>query len=482
MVFNSYTFIYFFLPISLLGWFFTRNSRNSIPSISWVVIVSLFFYSYPNPIHFFLILISIFVNYYIGKYLINKQFYKKSLLWLGISFNLGLLGWFKYANFAIENISLLFGFNNPSILHILLPLGISFYSFQQISYLVDSYKGIIQKDNFISYIFFVCFFPQLLAGPIVRYSEIVPQIKKVGAKYFSWNNMYIFILYFAIGLFKKVVLADSLAPLVEKGYSSTHSLSFIQAWATSLLYTFQLYFDFSGYTDMAMGTAKLFGINLPINFHSPYKAINIQDFWRRWHITLSRFLRDYIYIPLGGNRRGTFKTYRNILFTFFLAGIWHGVGWTFILWGIMHGGGLAIFRFFSQYFKALPRFLSIGFTFFFVHFTWIPFRAESLNSMIEMLKAMFFKNGFIVQYNLQYQKEGLWSIFPQAQIPFWICISLLIIFLCPNSNEIINRIGKSELLSIRKAIVISTLTGIIFFICIAFMGTVDSSTFLYLNF
>jgi len=243
-----------------------------------------------------------------------------------------LLAFFKYADFFIVNVNQISNFN-ISFLRLAIPLAISFYTFQQITYLVDTYRSEIKDVNFLSYILFITFFPRLLMGPITRYNEVMPQLELTQQKHIDYRNMSLGLLLFFVGLCKRVVIADTFGIYTDLGYSSTQSLTLVEAWITSLSYTFQIYFDFSGYTDMAIGTAYFFNIKLPLNFNSPYLAVNIQDFWRRWHITLSRFLRDYIYIPLGGNRKGEFLTYFNIMITFLIGGFWHGAGWTFIIWG-----------------------------------------------------------------------------------------------------------------------------------------------------
>ncbi len=265
------------------------------------------------------------------------------MLIVGILGNLLLLGYFKYADFFISNFNVAVG-SNISLLHITLPLAISFFTFQQIAYLVDSYKGKVRKHNFISYTAFVTFFPQLIAGPIVHHSEMMPQFENIKNKIINKNNIAKGFFIFSLGLFKKVIIADTFAIWTKSGFDTSLTLNFLEGWATSLSYTFQLYYDFSGYTDMAIGAALFFNIHLPINFNSPYKATDIQDFWRRWHITLSRFLRDYVYIPLGGNRKGNYRTYLNLFLTFLVGGIWHGAGWTFIFWGFLHGVAIVVNR------------------------------------------------------------------------------------------------------------------------------------------
>jgi alginate O-acetyltransferase complex protein AlgI len=314
-----------------------------------------------------------------------------------------------------------------------IPLGISFYSFQQIAFLVDTYRNEIKNTNFLSYSLFVTFFPRLLMGPITRYNEFIPQFQLADQKSVDYRNMSLGLCLFFVGLCKRVVIADTFAVHADLGYASTLSLSLVEAWITSLSYTFQIYFDFSGYTDMAIGTAYFFNIKLPFNFNSPYLSVNIRDFWRRWHITLSRFLRDYIYIPLGGSRKGEFSTYINIIITFLIGGLWHGASWTFVVWGGIHGISACIQRFWKKYNIRMPRLLAIFITFNVVNIAWVFFRAKSLGDAMNVIRAMTGANalyGFSV-----FQGHNLGGLETTIQL-FVIPISLLIIFIFKNSNTI----------------------------------------------
>jgi D-alanyl-lipoteichoic acid acyltransferase DltB (MBOAT superfamily) len=313
---------------------------------------------------------------------------RKKLLAFGIAINLALLGYFKYTDFFIENLNTLFGLSLPYP-HIVLPLAISFFTFQQIAYLVDTYRGVAKAHSFLDYLLFVTFFPQLIAGPIVHHNEMMPQF----ASRLNWvirhKNIVLGLFIFSIWLFKKVMIADTFAAWANAGFDQAKNLGLLEAWFTSLSYTVQLYFDFSGYTDMAIGAALLFNIRLPINFYSPYKAKNIREFWQRWHITLTRFLRDYLYIPLGGNRKGRLLTYRNIFIVFLLGGIWHGAGWTFAIWGMLHGIAMILYRIWSSVGFTLPIWLSWFITFNFVNVTWVFFRADSFDDALKVLRGMF---------------------------------------------------------------------------------------------
>ncbi len=392
MLFNSYEFIFAFLPITFFIYFYLNHKRATVASKYFLVFSSLFFYSWWNILYLPLILLSMFFNFIIGNSL-NKnsnkiRFTKRSLLTFGIVSNIALLGYFKYTNFFIENFNIVTS-SNVELLNLALPLAISFFTFQQIAYLVDSYKGETKEYNFLNYSIFVTFFPQLIAGPIVHHSEMMSQFTSKKNMIINYKNIAIGLFVFSIGLFKKVVIADTFAVWATSGFDTAIRLNLIEAWATSLSYTFQLYFDFSGYTDMAIGLALLFNIKLPINFNSPYKATNIQDFWRRWHITLSRFLKDYIYIPFGGNRKGKFRTSANLMITFLLGGIWHGAGWTFIFWGFLHGLALVVYRVWNELGFKLWIWFAWLITFNFLNITWIFFRAKEWDDATKVLSAMF---------------------------------------------------------------------------------------------
>jgi len=365
--------------------------------MGFLVFASLFFYSWWDVSYLPLILSSILFNYLIGttlsqsnannKIKLTKTFSKKSVLVFGIVCNVALLGYFKYTDFFLENFNGIFDSNIP-LQHIILPLGISFFTFTQIAFLVDAYKNEVKEYDLIRYMLFVTYFPHLLAGPILHHKEMMPQFANIRNKVINYKNIALGLFVFSIGLFKKVVIADTFAVWATQGFDTATTLSFFEAWATSLSYTFQLYFDFSGYTDMAIGASLLFNIKLPINFNSPYKATNIQDFWRRWHITLSRFLRDYIYIPLGGNQKGSFRTYSNLMATFVIGGLWHGAGWTFVFWGFLHGLALVIHRIWQSLGLRLWNGLAWFITFNFINIAWVFFRAKEWEDAMKVLKGM----------------------------------------------------------------------------------------------
>ena len=391
MLFNSYEFIFLFLPFTFFIYFYLNKKRLTELAKGFLVLSSLFFYSWWNITYLPLIVGSMIFNYSFGLELNkdNPRIAKKIILAFGIVANLALLGYFKYYDFLISNINFAFDVQ-ISHLNLLLPLAISFFTFQQIAYLVDSSTGEGTKQyDFLNYCLFVTFFPQLIAGPIVHHKEMMPQFAKARNKIINYKNIALGLFIFSIGLFKKAVIADTFAVWATYGFDDATILNLFEAWATSLSYTFQLYFDFSGYCDMAIGAALLFNIKLPINFNSPYKALNIQDFWRRWHITLSRFLRDYVYIPLGGNRKGKVHTYMNLMATFIIGGIWHGAGWTFVFWGFLHGMALVIQRIWSELDFRLNKFVAWFITFNFVNIAWVFFRAKEWDDAIKVLKGMF---------------------------------------------------------------------------------------------
>ncbi len=338
MLFNSFEFIFAFLPVIFIVYFLLTKLRLILASKIWLVAGSIFFYSWWNIAYLPLLLISLFFNFVVGSALgkENLRMNKKALLVAGIIINAAFLGYYKYSDFFITNINSAFN-SNIELLNLALPLAISFFTFEQIIYLVDSYRGETKDYSLLDYSLFVTFFPKLIAGPIVYHNEIIPQFTSTMKKVINWKNISTGIFIFSIGLFKKVVIADSFAVWASQGFDQIETLTFFEGWITSLSYTFQLYFDFSGYCDMAIGIALLFNIHLLVNFNSPYKATDIQDFWRRWHITLGRFLTQYLYIPLGGNRKGKVRTYINIMIIFLVSGFWHGAGWTFIFWGFLHG-------------------------------------------------------------------------------------------------------------------------------------------------
>jgi len=393
---------------------------------------------------------------------------KKKVMILGVSGNLVTLGYFKYANFFVDNANLLFA-QNYHLEVIILPLAISFFTFQQITYLVDAYRGVTVERKFLPYCLFVAFFPQLIAGPIVHHKEMLPQFSSPSIYKFEYDKIAIGFSIFIVGLFKKVVIADSVAlystPMFDAAQHGV-TISFFEAWGGALAYTFQLYFDFSGYSDMAVGLAYLFGIRLVLNFYSPYKSRSIIEFWRRWHISLSRFLRDYLYIPLGGNRHGKWLSSRNLIITMLLGGLWHGAGWTFIIWGGLHGLYLIVNRswrtlraassgtsmWFNLWCKPLARIL----TFVAIVVGWVFFRASSFDAAVSILEAMIGKNGFILPPSYLDYLNHFFALGDSLRLIGWrfennvplfqgpaqvslLALLLIIVWYFPNTHQIFGR-------------------------------------------
>ncbi len=484
MLFNSYAFIFIFLPITFMLYFYLNHKRLTEAGKGLLVFSSLFFYSWWNIAYLPIILTSMLFNYLLGNTLAkaSSRFSKKSVLFFGIVVNISLLGYFKYADFLIKNYNFLFN-SNAELLHLALPLAISFFTFQQISYLVDSYRKETKEYDFLNYALFVTFFPQLIAGPIVHHKEMMPQFAKVKNKVINYHNIAMGIFIFSMGLFKKVIIADTFATWATAGFDVATTLNLFEAWATSLSYTFQLYFDFSGYTDMAIGAALLFNIKLPTNFNSPYKAKDIQDFWRRWHITLSRFLRDYIYIPLGGNRKGSVRTYANLMATFIIGGIWHGAGWTFVFWGFLHGFALVVHRAWNNLGFKLWGWLAWFITFNFLNITWVFFRAKNWDDATKVLDSMFSLNNVILPKALESKLEflkaysvdfGYFGVNIGAKLDsiIWLIAAFITVLLFRNSSEQLSRFKLNYTTAIFTAIML--LAGII--------SLNKVSEFLYFNF
>lgn len=445
MLFNSYAFIFGFVPITLIVFFALTRFRLVTTATAWLVIASLFFYGYWNVAYLPLLLISIGFNYFIGNKIERAKLpsrQAKVLLSIGICLNLALLGYYKYANFFITSLNQLFNADWRTS-EIILPLGISFYTFTQTAYLVDAYRGKTKNSNLLTYSLFVTFFPHLIAGPILDDKDIIPQFDRRRNLVFSQKNMAMGVTLFILGLFKKVIIGDNLSLWVAPIFDHATTVNFLEAWVGALSYTFQLYFDFSGYSDMAIGLGLMLNINLPINFDSPYKATSVSDFWRRWHITLSNFLRDYLYIPLGGSRQGEIRRYVNLILTMLLGGLWHGAGWTFIIWGGLHGMYLSINHWWRRHGKPLPKLIAWTITFLAVVFSWVFFRARSLSDAIAIVQTMMgikdviliknYENVFLlgVQFNksLPYLKDDSKSFVILAVL--MLCVTLL-----PNTQQL----------------------------------------------
>lgn len=467
MLFHSLEFIFLFFPIVLIGYFVLNARKNTSYGLLWLSLSSLFFYGWWNPTYVWLILFSMAVNFCIGKHLVARC-RKAWCVGIGVAFNLLLLGYFKYMDFFIENYNFVFR-TEHALWHLVLPLGISFFSFTQIAYLVETYKDKVSRQDALSYMLFVSYFPHLLAGPIIHYEQMMPQFLDEKLKSVNWENMSKGLFLFSVGLCKKVLIADTLAEWADTGYAVVGSveLGMLTAWTIALSYTFQLYFDFSGYTDMALGVSRMLNIKLPINFDSPYRAGSVIEFWRRWHITLSSFLRDYLYIPLGGNRRGTWRKYGNIMATMLLGGLWHGAGWTFVLWGGIHGAGIVVNHVFRAEKLSMSRWVSVPLTFLFVNFAWVFFRAQDMAQAFSLLKSMCWFHG------VQAISMGADLALPDGRREFLAVVGLF--FLC---QIVPNSIKMSEAFKPKKAWAVAA--GILLLLGICCLN--KSTTFLYYQF
>ena len=472
MLFNSAEYLFLFLPLTLVIFYFLHNSYWRI-ALGFLAFSSLFFYSYWNPKYLSVFFGSILVNFLFAKVLAKHSMTVrgKKILILCLAANLLLLAWYKYSAFVAWNSNALFGTNFSTLRHAL-PLGISFFTFQKIAFLVDNYQG-----------------PQLIAGTIVHHSQLMPQFT-IEQTAFKWSNISYGLTYLTIGLAKKCLLADSLAPYANRVFQATdhslHTPALIEAWLGTLAYTFQLYFDFSGYSDMAIGSALFFGIALPINFNSPYQSLDIAQFWRRWHMTLSAFLRDYVYIPLGGNRNGAARTNLNLMMTMLIGGLWHGAGWNFIIWGGLHGTYLLVHRSlglrvgFSKHGGQILTFLSVC-------VAWVFFRAETLNGALEILQGMVGLNGLklplqagVISESFSTYTSHDWKglIGDLWVMPFLIGLAL-IAFFAPNTQDIMTQLRSGKWRRFESCFALAT--GLVFALCLYTFAS-GKQEFLYFEF
>ena len=466
MLFNSFVFIFAFLPITLILFFYTAKYSQQL-ALGIMFLASVIFYGWNNYHYVFLLLFSIFINFSVAKYIITvvSQCQKKYFLYFGVSFNLMLLGYYKYSNFFIENVNAI-AHRHFVHLDIALPIGISFFTFTQIAFLVDSYRGLVQRYHFLNYALFVTYYPHLTAGPIIHHKEVMPQFAQKKTFQLNYRNLTIGLVVFFIGLFKKTMIADHLAIYVSPIYDMhSTSVSCLDAWISSLSYTLELYFDFSGYSDMAIGLSMLIGVKLPVNFYSPYKAKNMIEFWRRWNMSLSRFLRDYLYISFGGNRKGKMRRYINLMLTMFLGGLWHGANWTFAAWGTLHG----LYLCFNHGWIGLKKSLGLKesnsivintvacfFTFIFAIVAWVFFRAPNFSMAQAILHAMFLKQlvlpwywpipttikTLLLKLHVGFTSETAWGMtdpVASLQSVTWIAIALCVVWFMPNTYQIMRQ-------------------------------------------
>lgn len=515
MLFNSYEFLFVFLPLTAAVFFVLSAAGWARAAAACLGLASVFFYGYWSPRYLPLLLGSIAFNYMMGSAILMQrqaagQRPAQHLLILAICTNLIVLGYFKYANFFVDSITAATGID-WHLSRIVLPIGISFFTFTQIAYLVDTFQGKVRETNFLHYLLFVTYFPHLIAGPVLHHKEMMPQFALQQTYGFNLQNFSIGAAFFLIGLFKKVVLADGVQPFVGPVFEAPpgYVLSGIEAWGGALAYALQLYFDFSGYSDMAIGLSKMFNVDLPLNFNSPYKSKNIVEFWRCWHMTLSRFLRDYLYIPLGGNRNGKFRRHTNLFITMLLGGLWHGAGWTFVVWGGLHGLYLVINHAWRAFREAvlgqdlsqstlLGRWAGMTLTFLAVVVAWVFFRATTIDSALNIVSAMAGTNGWPLPLDWQPRIDVIASstglqfadlkAFEGTRQILWITILLLAALLLPNSQTTVRHatefLTNRAPLALREPLAWAGLgtASLLLLLMAAINGSRGVSEFIYFNF
>lgn len=481
MLFNSYIFILLFLPIALTGYFLLNKTGQTNIALAFLLGMSLWFYGYSNPAYLALLSGSIVLNYLLHRGLMKNR--SKALLTAGVVLNLGILFYFKYYDFFVENLNVVFG-SDFMLKKIVLPLGISFFTFQQISLVADTYKGETRQYDFLEYAVYVSFFPQLVAGPIVSHNQLIPQLRDPEKKSFSVMDFQKGLFLFCVGLTKKLLLADTFGKAVDWSFEHIFMLDSGNGILTVAFYAFQLYFDFSGYCDMARGLGYMFRLELPENFDSPYKSAGIIEFWRRWHMTLGAFFTKYVYIPLGGSRKGKAKTIRNSLVVFFLSGLWHGAAWTYVVWGLTHGVGYVADYLGKPVLQKIPRWLRVAITFAYVSLALMIFRAGSMAEALSVYKAIF-TGGFgalLPEMGTLFESEvSVWIMtklgFPRMNWGLcimellYLLLGAVLIFGCKSSHELAEK--KPSPMS---AVALSLL----FVFCVLNMSQVV--TFLYFNF
>jgi alginate O-acetyltransferase complex protein AlgI len=463
-----------FLPATVGGFvLFGRLNREA--QIVWLTFASLCFYAWWDWRYVGLLSASMLFNFGMGLAALGRR----GLLLLAIAGDLVILGFFKYWGFLATNVSLLSGWNLPN-LDLTLPLGISFYTFTQIAFLADSYRKEAREPRLINYALFVTYFPHLIAGPLFHHKQMMPQFEDRSRGKLNVDNVALGATIFIIGLFKKAIVADGMAPFADRMFDASH-VTMVEAWFGVLCYSLQIYFDFSGYCDMAIGLSRLFNVEIPVNFNSPYKAASIIEFWQRWNMTLSRFLRDYLYIPLGGNRRGEARRYANLMITMLLGGLWHGASWTFVVWGGLHGLYLAInhaWRAFGPQGERSLRntFLCVAATFLCVEIAWVFFRAASLESALEIIKSMFGANG-VAPLNV-FEAIGGKAI--RGRIGAVQAGALLAaVWTLPNSQELVG-LAEGAWLRWRVSLIWAAAFTVAAFVCAAKLG--EPTRFLYYQF
>jgi D-alanyl-lipoteichoic acid acyltransferase DltB (MBOAT superfamily) len=419
MIFSSNTFLFVFLPAAVCGFFAVGAVFGRNAGLAWLIACSLVFYGWGDSGLVPIIVVSVLVNYAVHWALIRWRAEPAITRWLligAIAVNLAYLGYFKYIDFGFGTLNEVAG-TNFALWHVVLPIGISFFTLQQISFLTDVRRGKLNALDFLRYTVCVVFFPHLIAGPIVRYAEIYRQFSDNAVVRAVPKNILVGLVLVSIGLFKKVVMGDGLAVIVDDGYANYAELGFVQAWLVAFAFSFEIYFDFSGYSDMAIGMARIFNIRFPFNFDSPYRSLSIQEFWRRWHMTLSRFLRDYLYIPLGGGKRGGLITIRNVAIVFLLGGLWHGANWTFVMWGALQGIGVAAAVAWQRTGLRIPAPLSWAMAFLYMTLSWVFFRAPDFQIASAVLRAMFSAPSVAVPNTAYLVHVSLFILVALAMVP-----------------------------------------------------------------
>lgn len=467
-----------FLPIVLIVYFGMARFVSRTVQHTFLILASLVFYAYANINYVWIILASVMVNYGCAKVMVpmENSVKRKTVFILSILFNIGLLGYYKYYNFFLENINFVFD-THFTLKYIILPIGISFFTFQQIAYQISIWKGEETVPRFLDYALFITYFPQLVAGPIVFYQDVMHQYQDDKNRFFNAENFSKGLFIFCIGLFKKAVFADSIAGIVNTAYDyELYGLTFGGAWITSLAYTMQIFFDFSGYSDMAIGLGKMMNINLPVNFYSPYKAKSITEFWKRWHMTLGRSLAVLIYFPLGGNRKGYARTCFNLFMVFLVSGIWHGAAWTFIWWGILHGVVRIFEKIFDKQLSKVPGIIRVFFTFMFVNAAWVLFRSQTIDGALILLKKMFVPDNFSFAGIGRFATDGILTYPDSVQTAYVIALvaaMMLVAFGMPkNSIDLFNEFKPKAKYAICAAILL----------CISIVHMSKAGAFIYFNF
>ena len=483
MLFNSHFFIFLFFPLSVIGYFTLQRFKKPQLAKYFLFLISLWFYAANDIRSLPVLIVSILVNFYLGKQILKTETHKKLLCVIGILLNIAVLGVFKYLNFFMENISFVFGQSYTPI-SLILPLGISFFTFQQISYLIDCKNNNADDYSISEYALFASFFPYVTSGPIAFHSEIIPQLRKEKNFKPSAYNIARGLTAFSFGLFKKVVVADTLGAAVNAGWSNIGLLNASSALVVILSYTLQLYFDFAGYSDMASGIALCFNIDLPINFDSPYKARNISDFWKRWHMTMTRFFTRYLYIPLGGSRHGLKRTCLNTLIIFLVSGLWHGAAWTFIFWGFLHGIAMVISRLISaKTDKHLPYPLAWLLTFIYVNICWVFFRAPDIKSAFNLFSRLTSGFDFIISeisQNFLTTEVKIFRLFMPIDDSLFATLACVVFLVLACLGVILPENMQRKIQNFKPTTKLCYLTIFVLFWSIISLSGI--STFLYFNF